>query len=69
MFRVACFVFRYAREARNTQHETTVMRRYRFSLIILALACLALGGIFRAPLRRLAFEVTGEEETLGQARG
>ncbi len=45
------------------------MRRYLFSLIILALACLALGGIFRAPLRRLAFEVTGEEQPLGRARG
>ena len=39
--------------------------------VILALALVALiaVGLFRAPLRRLAVEVSGEEELLGQARG
>jgi len=45
------------------------MGRLRFLPVVVALAVLALALAWRGPLRQLAFEVSGEEQLLAQARG
>lgn len=45
------------------------MKRYYATLAALVTAAAIVAGIFRAPLRQLAFEVSGETEPLAQARG
>lgn len=50
---------------------SAAMRRFRLLVAVVALAVVAaaLAFAWREPLRRLAFEVSGEEQLLAQARG